>query len=97
MQRRNSKKGDERGGDSPDFNRNTYDDLTISKTDLSHTDTSYRENVLGDLTKRGQNRTFADSVINHQINNPYTSSSNNNTHRNNYSSNQESQRNSGKR
>ena len=64
--KRNGRKDeDEKGGDSPDFNRNTYDDLTISKTDLSHTDASYRENILGDLTKRGQNRTFADSVINH--------------------------------
>ena len=54
-QRKDSKRREdnEKGGDSPDFNRNTYDDLTISKTDLSHTDTSYRENILGDLTKRG--------------------------------------------
>ncbi len=76
------------GRDSPDFNRqynnsnDTYD-LTVSQTVISNQNATYRGvGEQAQNTKRGStNRTFADSVLNHQYN-QYTSSSNNNSHRN---------------
>eukprot|EP00347_Sterkiella_histriomuscorum_P011245 403373188 len=94
----------EKSRNSPDFNRrqgstdNMNDDLTISNTVISNTNTtSYRGAIMTENqnSRRVQNRTFADSVIN-QGYNQLTSSSNNNTYRNNYSSNQETHRNSGR-
>ncbi len=55
------------GRDSPDFNRqyDQGDDLTVSNTVVSNINASYRGG-LSDKSKLASNRTFADSVLNHQ-------------------------------
>ena len=65
-----------RHDDSPDFNRtpqDVSDELTVSKSDLNElVGKSYRESAL-DMDRppflKNQNRTFADSVIDHQFTN----------------------------